>query len=118
MLVAALLSTLIAHNDGGGRFPEYVEKYNSHERIIISGECASSCVIYMTHPGACAMPGAVLGMHWGKRRGEWSEEATRGFLRRLPDSVQKVWAIENLKKGSRTEDFVWIMARDVMRECE
>lgn len=118
MLVAALLTTLFVHNDGGGRFPDYVERYNAHDRIVISGECASSCVIYMTHPGACAMPGAVLGMHYGKRRGQWSEVATRNFLRRLPNSVQQVWAIEKLRKGSRTKDFIWVMARDVMRECE
>ena len=118
LIAAALLSTLVAHNDGGGHFPDYVERYNSHDRIVISGQCASSCVIYMTHPGACAMPGTVLGMHYGRRRGEWSEIATRNFLRRLPASVQTVWAIENLKKASRTEDFVWIRARDVMRECE
>lgn len=95
-----------------------MERYNAHDRIVISGECASSCVIYMTHPGACAMPGTVLGMHYGKRAGEWSEEATKGFLRRLPPSVQKVWALDKLRKGSKTADFIWIRAKDVMRECQ
>ena len=118
MLGAMLLSTLLVHNDPGGRFPDYVERYNAHEHIVISGQCASSCVIYMTHPGACAMPGTVLGMHYGKRAGQWSEAATRSFLKRLPASVQGVWSLDKLRKGSRTQDFIWIRARDVMRECD
>lgn len=120
MMIAALLlsSVLHVHNDGGGRASEYARNYRIHDRIVISGQCASSCVLYMSHPGACAMPGTLLGMHYGRRGGEWSKEATDQFLRALPESVQEVWAEPKLRKGSRTKDFIWIRARDVMRECK
>lgn len=118
MMIAALaLSVLYAHNDGGGYASEYAKNIRTHDQIVISGECASSCVLYMAHPNACAMPGTVLGMHYGRRNGEWSAEATHQFLAALPANVQGVWAEDRLKKGSRTEDFIWIRAEDVMPIC-
>lgn len=116
--LAAAAAVLFVHNDGGGLAHEYAKNYRTHDQIVISGECASSCVLYMSHPGACAMPGTVLGMHYGRRDGEWSKEATEQFLRALPASVQGVWAEDRLRKGSRTQDFIWIRAEQVMRVCE
>lgn len=117
MLATVFLSTLLVHNDGGGYISEYAKNLRKYDAIVISGECASSCVLYMVHPNACAEPGTVLGMHYGKRDGKWSKEATEELLAVLPQSVQKVWAEPKLRKGSRTKDFIWIRASDVMRTC-
>jgi hypothetical protein len=67
-LAAGIAVTYIT-SDGGGFVVAYADKYNrmyaAGEKIVISGQCYSSCTMALAYPNACLMPHALLGFHPG-----------------------------------------------------
>jgi hypothetical protein len=65
--LAAVATTSVIYNDGGGSVYEYVKKYDdlyaNNVRVRVEGACYSSCTMALGYPNVCLDPNAVLGFH-------------------------------------------------------
>lgn len=87
--------------DGGGSVYDYVAKYHAMyargEKIIVRGNCYSSCTMALGYPNACLEPTATLGFHpaytpwmFGLFSYTLSPEATEEMRRHYPSDALAV----------------------------
>jgi len=93
--LAALAATpLIAEpvSSHGGKLAHFLtqraEFAASGKRVVIDRYCDSACLVFLSLPNACAMPGTVLGLHAAANK-----SALGGLIyaNRLPDGMREFW---------------------------
>ena len=66
---AAVVKTTYIDADGGGDIVAYTQRYDKlyrdNVRVVIRGNCYSSCTMALGYPNTCLEPNAVLGFHPG-----------------------------------------------------
>lgn len=66
---AGVIKTVFIDGDGGGNILAYTQKYDQlyrdSTRVVVRGNCYSSCTVVLGYPNTCLEPQAVLGFHPG-----------------------------------------------------
>ena len=98
---AAIYKTVYIDGDGGGSVAAYVAKYDAMyargEKIVVRGNCYSSCTMVLAYPTACLQQTAILGFHpaytpylFGLFSYSLSPEATEEMRRHYPPDALAV----------------------------
>lgn len=119
---------VIIHNNPGGdilKFKRWKWKLKQSEQVVISGYCASACIMLLELDNACYVPGTILKIH-GVSKGMFQTFDDRvaalydkDYMREIPESLHhKFWTEWRHKRGPMS--FTDIRAEDVegIRKCE
>lgn len=82
------------HNDTGGLLDEYKRRKRSYKRsestIVVSGVCASACIMFLDLQNSCAVPGTMLYVH--------GVSANGGLTRIKPPRVEALFDREYMNE--------------------
>lgn len=126
--IAAPPGTYVIADDDGGYIDVYADRFRTiaktHERIMIDGECASSCTLVLSYVALdriCVTPRARLGFH------KPTEEDDEGNWVSSPGGVKEVMALYPPKvrswierHGGLTEEMIYLRdseLKTILKSC-